>query len=168
MFSKLKIPLVFAVLCLVFLAQSVEAQDALVLTKRKNKRLEKVFFIGDKITFRLRNSPSFETGIIAAIDKDGFFTNGHPVRMDSLAVVSENGRGLKFGLGVLSAAVGGVILFGGIFQGIWVYPLGAAFFGTGLIQAGLYGTRLLLHNRYNVQEKWRFDVRELEKEPDNN
>ena len=164
MVLKLKPAFIFTVLFLAFIAQSVDAQDALVLTKRKNRRLEKVFFIGDRITFRLKDSPTFETGIINAIDKDGFHTNGHLVHMSDLTVVSENGRGLKFGLGVLSAAVGGVILFAGIFQGIWVYPLGAAFFGTGLIQAGLYGTRLLLHNRYDVQNKWRFDVRELEKD----
>ncbi len=164
MFLKLKTPLAFAVLCLMFLIHSASAQDALVLTKRKNKRIEKIFFLGDRITFRLKGSSLVETGIIAAIDKDGFLTNGHPVLMSNLAVVSENGRGLKFGLGVLSVAVGGVILLSGLFQGIWVYPLGAAFFGTGMIQMGLYGTRLLLHNRYNVEEKWQFDVRQLEKE----
>ncbi len=163
MILKLKTPLVFLVLCFLCIVHTVEAQDALVLTKRKNRRLEKVFFIGDRITFRLKEAPAFETGVISAIEKEGFHTNGRLIRMDDLAVVSENGRGLKFGLGILSMAVGGVILFAG-FQGIWVYPLGAAFLGTGLIQAGLYGTRLLLHNRYNVQDKWRFDVRELEKD----
>lgn len=147
-------------------AQIADAQDALVLTKRKNKRLEKYFFVGDRITFRLNNSSSFETGVITKITKNTFLTNGHSVIIDSLAVVSENGRGLKFALGIISATVGGVILFTGIFQGAWVFPLGAAFFGSGLVQAGIYGTRLLMHNRYNVRDKWRFEAKQLEKEPE--
>jgi|GEM_PF-7131677 len=166
MLLKHKSPLLLLLsLLLLFLhTADIQAQDALVLSKRKNKRLEKIFVVGDKIVFRLKESKTFETGIINGIEKDGFHTNGRLVHVEQLAIVSKTGRGLKFALGVASAAAGSVILFAGIFQGFWVYAVGSAFLGTGLVQTGLYGVRMLLHNRYNVEKKWQFDVRQIESE----
>ncbi|MCU0353164.1 MAG: hypothetical protein MUD08_05405 [Cytophagales bacterium] len=165
--SKTKAFLLLLVAALVLaapLAAQAQTPNALVLTKRKSKRLQKLFLVGDKITFRLQNRQYFETGVITEIAPNGFFTNGRLVATDSLLIVSETGRGLKLALGLASAAAGGFILFSNTFRGFWIFPVGSALLGTGLIQAGIYGTRLALHNRYNVTRKWRIDAREVDKD----
>ena len=146
------------------LATQAQTPNALVLTKRKSKRLQKYFLVGDKITFRLQNRRYFETGVITGVEPGGFHANGRLVSTDSLLIVSETGRGLKLALGLVSAAAGGFVLFSNTFRGFWIFPVGSALLGTGLIQAGIYGTRLALHNRYNVTRKWRIDAREIDQE----
>lgn len=159
--SSLKISLrqVLAFLGILFFSwQAAQAQQAMVLTKRKSGRVQKIMFVGDRITFREKSSAELETGHITGLEETGFRINGRFIPYDSLALVSETKRGLKLGIGLASVAAGAVVLFAG-FQGFWVYPLGATLIGTGLVQAVIYGTRLLLHNRYDVTRKWKVQTR---------
>ncbi len=148
-------------LLLFFLVQAADAQKVLVLTKRKNGR-PKIFFLGDKISFRLKNDDIIERGRISLIEDDSFQINGRRVMLDSLGFVSEGRRGLRTAVGLLSVGVGGFILFSGVFQSLPVFLVGSAFLGTGIIQAGIYGIRMIAHDRYDLTKKWKIAARDLE------
>lgn len=146
---------------LFFLAQTADAQKVLVLTKRKNGKA-KLFFLGDKVSFRFKGGDKIERGRISLLEDNGFQVNGHRVVLDSLGFISEGRRGLRTALGVASMGVGAFLLFGGVFESLPVFLLGSAFFGTGLIQASIYGIRMIAHDRYDLTKKWRIEVRELD------
>lgn len=146
---------------LFFLFQIAQAQKVLVLTKRKNGRA-KLFFLGDKISFRLRGGQAIERGRITLIQDSTIQINGRQVMLDSLAFVSEGRRALRTALGLVGVGVGGFILFGGVFESLPVFLVGSAFMGTGMIQAGIYGIRMIAHDRYDLTRKWRIAARELE------
>ena len=148
-------------LLLFFLVQAADAQKVLVLTKRKNGRT-KLFFLGDKISFRLKGDDIIERGRISLIEDNSFQINGRRIMLDSLGFVSEGRRGLRTAVGLLAVGVGGFILFSGVFQSLPVFLVGSAFLGTGLIQAGIYGIRMIAHDRYDLTKKWKIAARELE------
>lgn len=148
-------------LLLFFLVQAADAQKVLVLTKRKNGRA-KLFFLGDKISFRLKGDDAIERGRISLIEDDSFQINGRRIMLDSLGFVSEGRRGLRTAVGLLAVGVGGFILFSGVVQSLPAFVVGSAFLGTGLIQAGIYGIRIIAHDRYDLTKKWRIQARELE------
>lgn len=148
-------------LLLFFLVQAADAQKVLVLTKRKNGRA-KIFFLGDKISFRLKGDDIIERGRISLIEDGSFQINGRRVMLDSLGFVSEGRRGLRTAVGLLAVGVGGFILFSGVFQSLPVFLVGSAFLGTGLIQAGIYGIRMIAHDRYDLTKKWKIAARDLE------
>lgn len=148
--------------------QGIFAQHYIQLINRQNGKV-RFFLTGDRVVFGLKHLPAQkpEKGRIQTISDSGIWIRERFIHFDSLQFLGESGLWGKFAIGTASAITGAYLIThlpeeGN--TGLGQYIAGQALIGTGLLQFFISGIKLITSTHYDLNNRWRLQVRKFKLE----